>query len=248
MEKLKHAIVRPLKLLVVTPIVTLMALYVAITYGILYLLITTFSFVYTGQYGFDEGTSGLAFIPAGLGMMIGVVTFGILSDAMVKRNKAAGLEHKPEVRLAPALTIPSGLALPAGLFIYGWTTDKGVHWIVPMIGVLIFTAGLMGVMVSRSLNLVVTCKQKLTRCHQMSVQNYLLDTYPRHAASVTAALTVLRSLLGAVLPLGGLQMYNALGLGWGNSLLAFVSLALVPIPFVFFIFGERIRSKFNPDL
>jgi hypothetical protein len=84
--------------------------------------------------------------------------------------------------------------------------------------------------------------------YQMSVQNYLLDTYPTYAASVTAALTVLRSLLGALLPLGGLQMYDALGLGWGNSLLAFVSLGLVPIPLLFFIFGERIRGKFNPRL
>ncbi|KAK6077709.1 transporter [Seiridium cupressi] len=218
----KLAIIRPVKLLLVTPIVTLNALYVAITYGILYLLITTFSFVYTGQYGFNEGTSGLAFLPAGLGMMIGVVGFGYLSDAMVQRNKAAGIAHKPEVRLAPALTIPSGLALPVGLFIYGWTTDKGVHWIVPMVGVVIFTAGLMGVM--------------------MSVQNYLLDTYPRYAASVTAALTVLRSLLGALLPLGGLQMYDTLGLGWGNSLLAFVSLALVPIPLLFFTFGKAMMQ------
>lgn len=80
----------------------------------------------------------------------------------------------------------------------------------------------------------------------MSVQNYLLDAYPRYAASVTAALAVLRSLLGALLPLGGLQMYQTLGLGWGNSLLAFISLALVPIPFVFFLFGERIRNKYKP--
>jgi hypothetical protein len=43
-------------------------------------------------------------------------------------------------------------------------------------------------------------------------------------------------------------MYEALGLGWGNSLLAFISLALIPIPVVFFIFGERIRHRFNPVL
>lgn len=83
---------------------------------------------------------------------------------------------------------------------------------------------------------------------QMCVQNYLLDTYPRYAASATAALAVLRSLLGALLPLGGLQMYNTLGLGWGNSLLALISLALVPIPAVFFIFGERIRGRYKPNL
>ncbi|OTA59264.1 MFS general substrate transporter [Hypoxylon sp. EC38] len=227
-EQFKLAIIRPMKLLLVTPIVTLMSLYVAITYGIMYLLITTFSFVYTQQYGFSEGDNGLTFLPAGLGMMIGVVGFGQLTDIMVKRNQAKGITHRPEVRLAPTLTIPSGFALPIGLFIYGWTTNFGVHWIVPMLGVLIFSAGLMGVM--------------------FCIQNYLLDTYPQYAASVTAALAVLRSLLGALLPLGGLDMYNALGLGWGNSLLGFVSLALIPIPVIFYIFGERIRSKFNPKL
>ncbi|KAI1386723.1 MFS general substrate transporter [Hypoxylon trugodes] len=227
-DQFKLAIIRPMKLLVLTPIVTLMALYVAITYGILYLLITTFSFVYTEQYGFSEGNSGLTYLPAGLGMMFGVIVFGQLTDKMVSRNQAKGIKHRPEVRIAPVLTLPSGIVLPIGLFIYGWTANFGVHWIVPMIGVLIFSAGLMGVM--------------------FCVQNYLLDAYPRYAASVTAAMTVLRSLLGALLPLGGLEMYDALGLGWGNSLLAFVALALIPIPLVFYKFGERIRGKFNPKL
>ncbi|KAK1716857.1 hypothetical protein CaCOL14_001285 [Colletotrichum acutatum] len=227
-QKFQHAIVRPVKLLFVTPIVTLMALYVAITYGILYLLITTFSFVYRDQYGFDEGTIGLTFLPAGIGMMIGVGTFGALTDFIVIRNKKKGLVHRPEARLTPVLTMPCGVVLPIGLFIYGWTTEKGVHFIVPMLGVVIFATGLMGVM--------------------MCIQNYLLDTYPRYAASVTAALAVLRSLAGALLPLGGLEMYNALGLGWGNSLLAFISVALIPIPLVFYIFGERIRGRFKPTL
>ena len=61
-------------------------------------------------------------------------------------------------------------------------------------------------------------------------------------------MTVLRSLLGALLPLGGLEMYNALGLGWGNSLLGFISLILIPMPLIFYVFGERIRTKFNPKL
>ncbi|KAM0328629.1 hypothetical protein ACHAQA_005041 [Verticillium albo-atrum] len=227
-DKFRFAIVRPVKLLVLVPIVTLMALYVAIVYGILYLLITTFSFVYRDQYGFDEGTIGLTFLPAGVGMMIGVVTFGILGDMLVKRRQASGGELTPEIRLTPALVMPCAVVLPIGLFIYGWTTEYKVHFIVPMIGVVIFSAGLMGVM--------------------MCIQNYLLDTYPRFAASVTAALAVLRSLAGALLPLGGLEMYNALGLGWGNSLIAFISTALIPLPLVFFVFGARIRARSNPKL
>jgi len=222
-DRFKVAIIRPLRLLFTTYIVTLMSLYVAITYGILYLLFTTFSFVYTRQYGFDEATNGLTFLPSGIGMMIGIVVFGAMSDRLVMARKAKGLEHRPEVRLLPAFTLPSTLALPIGLFIYGWCVEYNVHWIASMFGVLIFAAGLMGVM--------------------MAIQNYLLDAYPQHAASVTAALAVLRSLLGALLPLGGLDMYDALGWGWGNSLLGFISLALVPIPVIFYIFGEKLRAK-----
>ncbi|KAI5865180.1 MFS general substrate transporter [Durotheca rogersii] len=227
-ERFKLAVTRPLKLLLLTPIVALMSLYVALTYGILYLLIATFSFVYGQRYGFSEGDSGLTFLPAGLGMVIGVAAFGQLTDYMVRRHQAKGDPLTPEVRLAPVLTVPTGVAIPVGLFLYGWAAEYYVHWIVPMLGVLIMSMGMMGVM--------------------FCVQNYLLDTYPQYAASVTAAMAVLRSLLGALLPLAGLEMYDALGLGWGDSLLAFVALALVPMPLVFFWFGPRIRGRFNPKL
>lgn len=146
-EQFKIASVRPAKLLFLTPIVTLMALYVAVTYGILYLLFTTFSFVFSQYYGFDEGASGTTFLPAGIGMFFGVIGFGGLSDHIVTKRTQAGLEHRPEVRIPPNMTVPAGIALPVGLFIYGWTVEKGVHWIVPMIGVVIFSCGLMGIMV-----------------------------------------------------------------------------------------------------
>ncbi|KAK1754267.1 major facilitator superfamily domain-containing protein [Echria macrotheca] len=227
-ERFKIAAVRPMKLLLTTPIITLMSLYVAVTYGILYLLFTTFSFVFAQVYNFDEGASGTTFLPAGIGMLIGVVGFGAASDRLVGRRTAAGLAHRPEVRIPPMFTVPAGLALPVGLFIYGWTVQNAVHWIVPMLGVVIFSCGLMGVM--------------------MCVQNYLLDAYPHYAASVTAALAVLRSLAGALLPLGGLDMYDALGLGWGNSLLGFIALGLVPIPLLFYAYGERLRKRFNPSV
>jgi len=224
-EKLKQAIVRPLKLLFLVPIVTLMSLYVAITYGILYLLFSTFSIVFPIYYGFGEGESGLVFLPSAIGMGLGIVIFGAMSDRLVKKNMGTGEQHKPELRLTPFFTIPAGIALPIGLFIYGWSIEEHVHWIVPMIGVVIFTWGLMGVM--------------------MCIQNYLLDVYPKQAASVTAALAVLRSLAGALLPLCALDMYSALSMGWGNSLLAFISLGLIPIPLLFYKFGPWLVSRFK---
>ena len=77
----------------------------------------------------------------------------------------------------------------------------------------------------------------------MSINTYLVDAFTLHAASAMAASAVLRSLVGALLPLAGQKMYSTLGLGWGNSLLAFIALALCPIPWVFWKYGERIRTS-----
>lgn len=47
-----------------------------------------------------------------------------------------------------------------------------------------------------------------------------------------------------MLPIFGLRMYHALGLGWGNSLLAFISLPLIPVAFLILKYGETIRTKY----
>lgn len=77
----------------------------------------------------------------------------------------------------------------------------------------------------------------------MTVSTYLVDAYSTYAASAMAANTVFRSLAGALLPLAGPKMYERLGLGWGNSLLGFIALALCPLPVVFYVYGERIRKS-----
>lgn len=143
----KLAIIRPIKFLVKTPMVTVIALYVGIAYGILNLLIATFSFVYADQYNFSEGTLGLSFLPAGVGMMIGVVSYGNLADYLVQRSQKdqqPGAVYRPEVKLTPWATVPVGFAFCAGMFIYGWTTEERVHWIVPMLAVAVLCFGLMG--------------------------------------------------------------------------------------------------------
>ena len=104
-----------------------------------------------------------------------------------------------------------------------------MFWLVPIIG-----TGLVGI------GLLATF---------MPIQTYLVDAFTVYAASALAANTVLRSLVGALLPLAGRKMYATLGLGWGNSLLAFIALAMCPIPYVFYKYGERIRKspKFHRD-
>jgi hypothetical protein len=80
----------------------------------------------------------------------------------------------------------------------------------------------------------------------MPASTYLVDTYTVYAASVSAASTVFRSLLGALLPLAGNSMYNTMGVGWGTSLLGFIAVTFIPVPLIFWKFGQQIReSKFS---
>lgn len=38
-------------------------------------------------------------------------------------------------------------------------------------------------------------------------------------------------------------MYDGLGIDWASSLLGFMSIALLPIPWVLFKYGAKIRAK-----
>ncbi|KAF2134251.1 MFS general substrate transporter [Dothidotthia symphoricarpi CBS 119687] len=218
-----RAITRPMKMLFLSPIVGLMALYVAINYGILYLFFTTMTFTFVGTYHFSSGASGVSFVGIGVGMMVGMAAMGIMSDKLIKKAQANGEVITPEHRLPIVLTLPGAISMPIGIFIYGWSAYYGVHWIVPIIGTAFIGVG----------NLTAL----------MTIQTYLVDAFTVHAASAIAANTVLRSIFGAVLPLIGLDMYDALGLGWGNSLLGFIALAFIPVPVLFKFYGQRIRTN-----
>jgi hypothetical protein len=77
----------------------------------------------------------------------------------------------------------------------------------------------------------------------LSVLNYLVDAYTIYAASVLAANSAMRSIFGAVFPLFTTYMYNNLGIHWASSVPAFLALACVPIPLLFYRYGAEIRSR-----
>lgn len=219
-----RAIVRPTKMLIFSPIVLALSIYMAVVYGYLYLLFTTLTPVYEEVYGFGPGPVGLVFLGIGIGSMLGLVVFGALSDRLLKRLTAKNGtgEMKPEYRLPPLL--PGCLFIPIGLFWYGWSVEKQIHWIMGIIGTLWVGFGMLATF--------------------MPIQTYLVDAFTVHAASAIAANTVLRSLVGAFLPLAGPKMYATLGYGWGNSLLAFIALLISPIAWIFYRYGEVIRKKY----
>ena len=199
----------------------------AVGYGYLYLLFTTFVFVFEDQYQFNSGAAGLSYLGLGAGFLIGLLANGLTSDYIAEKE-AKGGEIKPESRLAPLLI--GALLVPAGLIWYGWTAEYQVHWIVPIIGTSLIGIGV---------NLI-----------WIPVQSYLIDAFTIYAASAIAANTVVRSIFGVVLPLAGQPLYDRLGLGWGNTLLAFIALSTAPLTWLIMKYGERIRlhPRFQLDL
>ncbi len=74
----------------------------ALVYGYLYLLFTTITEVFEGEYGFSPGSVGLTYLGIGIGCLLGVGIFGVASDKILKHMSAKGA-MKPEYRLPPMI-------------------------------------------------------------------------------------------------------------------------------------------------
>ena len=220
---LARGIIRPFRMLFSSPIFPLLALYMSFVFSLVYLIFTTVTGLFIEVYHWNPEVCGLAYLGVGLGFMLGMITVAKTSDPTVVRlTKANGGVYQPEMRLATSLFY--AFFIPISFFWYGWSAEKHAPWIVPIIGLLPFGFGTMGIFAA--------------------IQTYFIDAAGQYAASAMAGLTAIRCLFAAVLPLAGPYMYASLGLGWGNSLLGFIALGLIPVPALIYTYGGKLREKY----
>jgi MFS family permease len=220
---LARGISRPLRMLFGSAILFLLALYLSFVFGMQYLLFTTLTTLYINVYHWPVELCGLAYLGMGIGFFVGVAIVAKTSDAtLIRLSEKNNNVYEPEMRLASCVLF--AFLVPISFFWYGWAADKHVHWIVPIIGLFPFALGMIGIF--------------------LPIQTYFIDVGGKYAASSVAGLTALRCLFGAFLPLAGPAMYSSLGLGWGNSLLGFLAMGLIPVPALIYRYGKAIRTKF----
>lgn len=136
---------RPMQLLAQEFMVQALCLYSAILLGILYLFFGAFPLVFRTNHGFPLYAQGLTFAGIMVGMILAVLSDPIWHrnyDRLInKREKATGEKDvaEPEFRLPPA--IAGSILVPIGMFWFGWTTYRSIHWIVPLLGSAVFGAG-----------------------------------------------------------------------------------------------------------
>ncbi|KAF4159553.1 hypothetical protein CNMCM6069_001716 [Aspergillus lentulus] len=219
-EMLYTTLTRPWLMLFTEPILFLLSLYMALVYGILYLDFTAYPVVYRETRGWSASIAGLSF----LGICVGMAIATLISPYV---NQIHGIYVRrlggpqPEARL-PHLIVISWL-IPVSLFWFAWTASPPTHWISGIVAGVPFGFGLILLF--------------------LGITSYLTDCYGSFGASALAANAVLRSLFGAVFPLFSTSLYHSLGTSWATSLLGFVALAMAPLPWVFYRFGPRIRSR-----
>ncbi|EXA32035.1 hypothetical protein FOVG_16705 [Fusarium oxysporum f. sp. pisi HDV247] len=214
------SLLRPWILLFKEPIVLLLSIYMAIIYGTLYLFFAAFPVVFEQARGWSQGIEGLAFLGIAVGMLAALIYTIPDNKRYVLLDKKHNGFAPPEARLPPAII--GSFAIPVGLFWFAWTNYPSIHWIVSIMAGAPFGFGLILVF--------------------LSIMNYLVDAYTIFAASVLAANSILRSLFGAAFPLFTVQMYDNLGLHWASTVPAFLALACVPFPYLFYVYGASIRT------
>ncbi|KAG6365003.1 hypothetical protein INS49_006609 [Diaporthe citri] len=217
-----EAIRQPWKFVFTSPIIGLLCLYLGFVYGLLYLLLTTLTSVFVTIYGWSIGVSGLSYIGLGIGFMLGVVVIGSTSDRiMAKHTKQNNNIPIPEVRLKVCVFF--SFLIPLSFFWYGWSAEEHTFWLAPVTGLLCFGLGMIGIF--------------------LPIQTYMIDAFPENAATATAALASSRNVVGAFLPLAGPILYEDMGYGWGNTVLGFIALVLIPAPYFIARYGGKLRTR-----
>ncbi|KAF9887736.1 hypothetical protein FE257_009689 [Aspergillus nanangensis] len=218
---IRRSLLRPWVLLFREPIVLLFALYSGIVYGTLYMFFAAFPIVYQQVRGWSAGIGGLAFLGILVGMILGVVcTIPANLHYMRVQDRHGGFAP-PETRLLQCM--PGALAIPASQFWFAWTNGPDMHWSVSVVATVPFGWGVILI--------------------HLGIMNYLIDSYTIYAASVLAANAVLRSVFGAVFPIVAIYMYDGLGIHWAPCVPAFLSVACMPAPFLFYKYGAGIRTR-----
>jgi hypothetical protein len=203
-----------------TPICFLIALYAGFCYGILYMMLEGIPIIFGEMRGWPAVSATLPFLGILVGAIIGCSINAYNQLLYNKVYHVVGNRAVPEARLPPMML--GSVLFSAGQFIMGWTADPQYPWIAPVIGLVLLGTGFFTIF--------------------QAALNYLVDTFTLYAASAVAVNTFLRSAFAGAFPLVVMPLYHNIGVGPASSITGGFAALLIPVPFVFYIYGKRIRG------
>jgi MFS family permease len=227
-HKFRTNLWRPLHLLFTRPVIQYTSFLYALGFGMYCIPLSTFAVLYMERYGHTETTASLHYISIAAGVMLAAQGGGPLMDWIWRRLRARSPNSDPVPEFRVPYLAPAFAILPVAQIWYGWAAEQGRPWIVVDLGMVVFC-----------------CAQAMT---WIGMQAYLLDEFGDLSASALASERLLSNGFGFAFPIFAPQLYERLGYGWGNTLLAFIFLVLgSPAPAVLWYWGKELRQLGKPS-
>jgi len=199
----------------------LLNLWDSLILGILYLTFQAFPIIFEEKHGFNIQCTGLTFLGIAVGMLLGLCTMPFWNRRYRRYKDAHGEDPPAEFRLLMGQV--GGVLVALALFWLAFSTYRSVHWIVPVLASIPFGTGTYFIFTSSF--------------------TYIVVAYRPFAAFALACNTTMRTSFAAAFPLFAGQMYHALGTVRATLLLAGLTTAMAPLPFVLEHMGPRIRDR-----
>ena len=235
----RRLFIDPLKIILYLrfPAVLITVYYASITFGSLYLLNisleTTFS---APPYNFSTIAVGLTYIPNSIGYVLASIFGGKWTDTIMAREaRKAGryesdgikLKYRPEDRMRENAWIAAFL-YPAALIWYGWTADKGVFWIVPLIANFFFGVGSMLIFAMAT--------------------TMLTEFMPKKASSGVAVNNFVRNIFSCVGAVVAQPLIAAIGNGWLFTGVGVIAAGSSVVVWAMRRFGPHWRERMDREL
>ncbi|KAK5055310.1 hypothetical protein LTR84_013060 [Exophiala bonariae] len=198
--------------------------FVGIHYMVWQMVLTALSTLAKGVYHTSESQIGLLFLANGVGSIIGTLLTGKLLDYDYRKmvQECGGDETHVPAEKARLRTIWIWSCIQCvAVLVFGWTVNYATHISVPVIA--LFVLGWTAISI------------------QSVVSTFLVDIHPGQSASATAALNLVRCLLGA----GGTAFVNPMiekiNVGWTATFLVGLMLLVSVGTVLKVVHGARLK-------
>ena len=246
----------PLKIILYLryPAVLLTVYYAAVTFGSLYILNVSIQYTFERHpYNFQTIILGLLYIPNSLGYVLASVLGGRWMDYIMKREamkaNRIGEDGKPIYRPEDRMRENAWLGAfiyPAALVWYGWTSERGVYWLVP-VSHLIF----------------LQHSARLTQ-HRQMIANFfygvgsmlifamattmLTEFMPRKSSNGVALNNFVRNIFSCVGAIVSAPLIDAIGNGWLFTILGIWALSSSIVIWAMRRFGPKWRIDMDKKM
>ncbi|KAJ9351777.1 hypothetical protein DTO027B9_6153 [Paecilomyces variotii] len=235
LKALKIVILDPLKIILYLrfPPVLLTVYYASITFGSLYVLNVSIEDSFgKPPYNFSTIIVGLLYIPNSLGYVTASLFGGKWMDSIMQRearkanryDEKGKLVYRPEDRMRENALL-GAIIYPGALIWYGWTVERGVFWLVPMIANFFFGIGSM---------LIFSMATTM-----------LTEFMPKKSSSGVALNNFMRNIFSCVGSIVAAPIISAIGNGWLFTILGLVAIISSSSLLFMRVFGARWRQKMD---